>query len=58
MHIIAFSMMHFTSALGDAWGSGLGYQKSLIIKILALLSVNDKAIFTKISTFQNLWLIR
>ena len=32
----------------------MAYQKSLIIKILALLSVIDKDIFTNISTFQNL----
>ena len=34
---------------------GGGYQKSLIINILALKSIIDKAIFTKISIFQNVW---
>ena len=48
--------MHLIEHAVQAWSEGLdwGYQKLLIIKILALYSVIDKAIFTKISTLQNL----
>ena len=35
-------------AISYQWESGLGYQKLIIIKNLALYSVIDKAIFTKI----------
>ena len=40
---------------GGGGGGGGVYQTLRVIKVLALYSVINKAIFTKISIFQNLW---